>query len=87
MYRAESLSPPLIGDAIKEAETAWNAHANIDMALAALTLQLGLPSSAPFTLFATARMAGWMAHSFEQTRSGTQIRPRAHYVGAPRRNL
>jgi citrate synthase len=75
--------PPLLSDAIKEAETALMTHANIDLALAALTLQLGLPKSAPFTLFAAARMAGWLAHSFEQSRSGAQIRPRALYVGVP----
>jgi hypothetical protein len=34
-----------------------NLAANIDMALAALTLQFKLPTSAPFTLFAMARMA------------------------------
>jgi citrate synthase len=68
-------------DAIQEAEMASASHANIDMALAAMTLQFGLPATAPFTLFATARMAGWLAHSYEQSRSSAPIRPRAHYIG------
>jgi citrate synthase len=72
---------PLMEEAISAAEAAWSAHVNIDMALAALTLQLNLPKTAPFALFAIARMAGWLAHSFEQSSSGTLIRPRAHYVG------
>jgi citrate synthase len=52
------------------------------MALAALTVQFDLPETAPFTLFATARMAGWLAHSREQIELGTPIRPRARYRDA-----
>jgi citrate synthase len=75
---------PLLKDSIAEAEKTWAASINIDMALAAMTIQLGLPKSAPFTLFAVARMAGWLAHGIEQGQSGAAIRPRARYVGAPR---
>lgn len=71
----------LLRKSISAAEKAWDAPANIDMALAALTLQLGLPRNAPFTLFAVARMAGWLAHGVEQGLSGAMIRPRARYVG------
>lgn len=78
----KALNPhPLLYDAIGEAQDASGQLANIDMALAALTLQLGLPRSAPFTLFAVARMAGWLAHGMEQSSSGQPIRPRARYVG------
>jgi citrate synthase len=73
--------PPWLEDAITAAEEAFGAPANIDMALAAITLQMGLPKTAPFTLFAVARMAGWLAHGFEQSTSGAQIRPRAFYTG------
>ncbi len=77
-----ALAPyPLLRDAINAAEAAWSSRANIDMALAALTIQLGLPLTAPFTLFALARMAGWLAHAGEQGMSGASIRPRARYVG------
>lgn len=71
----------LIQGVIKDAEMLWGAKANIDMALAALTLSMGLPRTAPFTLFATARMAGWLAHGVEQGLSTALIRPRARYVG------
>jgi citrate synthase len=72
---------PMIAQTIADAEAAWQAPANIDMALAALTLALRLPYSAPFTLFAVARMAGWLAHGIEQSLEGALIRPRARYVG------
>lgn len=72
---------PKVQSAIKDAELFWGAKANIDMALAALTLSMGLPRTAPFTLFAVARMAGWLAHGVEQGLSGALIRPRARYVG------
>lgn len=77
-----ALNPsPLIQRVIKDAQVLWGAKANIDMALAALTLSMGLPRTAPFTLFAMARMAGWLAHGAEQGLSGALIRPRARYVG------
>jgi citrate synthase len=76
---------PLLQDTLDQAEAAWGLAVNIDMALAVLTIQLGLPRSAPFSLFAVARMAGWLAHGAEQALSGTSIRPRARYVGPLRR--
>ncbi|MBV8593755.1 MAG: citrate synthase, partial [Caulobacteraceae bacterium] len=54
---------------------------NVDFALLALGDTLGLPDDAPFMLFAVARLAGWLAHAIEQTRTGDLIRPRARYVG------
>lgn len=68
-------------DAIKAAEDSAGDHANIDMALAALTLQHDLPRDAPFLIFAGGRMAGWLAHAMEQRATGRIIRPRATYVG------
>ncbi len=47
-------------------EAATGAAANIDMALAALTVSRGLPRDAPFLIFAGGRMAGWIAHAIEQ---------------------
>jgi citrate synthase len=72
---------PILTEAISLAETTWAGRANIDMALAAMTIQLKLPKTAPFTLFAVARMAGWLAHAREQALSGGAIRPRARYTG------
>lgn len=53
----------------------------IDFALVLLADRLGLPPSAPITIFTLGRSAGWMAHLLEQTRSGALIRPRARYMG------
>ncbi len=72
---------PEVKRAIRAAERASGEAANIDMALAAMTLTLGLDDDAPFLLFASGRMAGWLAHAIEQAESGRAIRPRALYVG------
>ncbi len=67
--------------AIRQAEKAGSGRANIDMALGALTLHLDLPEDAPFLIFASGRMVGWIAHAIEQAVAGKQIRPRAKYIG------
>ncbi|WP_291201021.1 citrate/2-methylcitrate synthase [Hyphomonas sp.] len=67
--------------AVAAAEEAAGEAANIDMALAAVTVELGLPEDAPFLIFASGRMAGWIAHAMEQQASGATIRPRANYIG------
>ncbi|MEM9179887.1 MAG: citrate synthase [Pseudomonadota bacterium] len=67
---------------VKAAERFSGQPANIDMALGALCLKLGLPDDAPFLIFAAGRMVGWIAHAAEQSRSGKMIRPRAKYLGA-----
>ena len=67
---------------VRAAEQAYGKPANIDMALAALTVHLSLPDSAPFLIFASGRMAGWIAHALEQRLSDRLIRPRANYTGA-----
>ena len=67
--------------AIKAAEAASGEAANVDMALAALSVHLSLPEDAPFLIFASGRMAGWIAHAIEQQASGRLIRPRANYTG------
>jgi citrate synthase len=54
---------------------------NCDAALAAMTRELGLPDEATFSIFAMARMTGWLAHAIEQRETGQLIRPRARYVG------
>jgi citrate synthase len=54
---------------------------NIDAALVAACLALGLPPGAAISLFAVGRTAGWVAHVLEQRESPTVLRPRARYVG------
>lgn len=49
----------------------------IDFGLALLERELGLPEGAGMGIFAVGRMAGWIAHIFEQRLTGHLIRPRA----------
>ncbi len=58
-------------------------HPNVDFAIAAMADAYHLPSTAPFSIFATARSVGWIAHILEQAAMGSLIRPRARYVGPP----
>jgi citrate synthase len=60
-------------------------HPNVDFALAAAALGLGLPRSTALGLFIVGRTVGWIAHAIEQYESGVLIRPRARYLG-PRPN-
>ncbi|HZZ13757.1 MAG TPA: citrate/2-methylcitrate synthase [Paraburkholderia sp.] len=57
------------------------AEPTVDFALATIERVLGLPVGAAFTLFASGRVVGWIAHAMEQTRDGRLIRPRARYIG------
>lgn len=57
------------------------ARPTLDYALAAIERVLALPRGAAFTLFAAARVTGWIAHALEQNADGRLIRPRARYVG------
>lgn len=70
-----------IKNAIAFVEDRSGHKANIDMALAALAVELELPDDAPFLIFACGRMVGWIAHAIEQLDSGKLIRPRATYSG------
>jgi citrate synthase len=68
--------------AVRAAEETSGEPANIDMALAALSVHLELPDDASFLIFASGRMAGWIAHAIEQRQSARSIRPRADYTGS-----
>ncbi|MFD5628362.1 citrate synthase [Streptomyces sp. NPDC127072] len=58
-------------------------HANIDLALAVLTVASGMPASAGETIFAIARSAGWIAHILEEYgERPLRMRPSGRYVGA-----
>lgn len=57
-------------------------HANVDLALAALTASSGMPSTAGETIFAVARTAGWIAHALEEYgERPLRMRPSGTYVG------
>ena len=54
---------------------------NVDFALAAATLGLGLQRDSALAIFIIGRSVGWIAHAIEQYESGLMIRPRARYLG------
>ena len=56
---------------------------NCDYALAVMRRALNMPVGCETTIFAMARLAGWIAHASEQLDSKKLIRPRARYVGPP----
>jgi citrate synthase len=56
---------------------------NVDFALAALAFVAGMTRGAAETVFAVARIAGWLAHALEEYQRRTPIRPRALYTGPP----
>ncbi|MEU3961814.1 citrate synthase [Streptomyces buecherae] len=57
-------------------------HANVDLALAVLTVSAGMPPEAGETVFAVGRVAGWIAHALEEyAEHPLRMRPRGHYRG------
>jgi citrate synthase len=54
---------------------------NVDFALAAAAIGLGLPRGAVLGIFVIGRTVGWIAHAMEQYESGLLMRPRARYLG------
>ena len=80
----DAFTPPPAFEAVRLAAEAQTGEiANVDYALTALTVALGLPENAAFLMFAIGRCAGWLAHALEQLQTGRLIRPRARYVGPP----
>ncbi|MFE9460753.1 citrate synthase [Streptomyces californicus] len=57
-------------------------HANIDLALAVLSVSGDMPAEAGETVFAVARTAGWVAHALEEYEERPlRIRPSGQYTG------
>ncbi|WP_075732325.1 citrate synthase family protein [Streptomyces acidiscabies] len=57
-------------------------HANVDLALAAMTHSFGMPATAGEAIFAVARTAGWIAHALEEYgERPLRMRPSGLYVG------
>ncbi|MFG2210594.1 citrate/2-methylcitrate synthase [Streptomyces sp. NPDC048638] len=57
-------------------------HANVDLALAVLTVSAGMPVEAGETVFAVARTAGWIAHALEEYgEPPLRMRPSGQYNG------
>jgi citrate synthase len=59
-------------------------HANVDLALAVLTVAHGMPAEAGEAVFAVARTAGWIAHAMEEYgERPLRMRPVGAYDGPP----
>jgi len=57
-------------------------HANVDLALGALSVSCGMPVEAGETVFAVARTAGWIAHALEEYgERPLRMRPSGSYDG------
>ncbi|MEV6161801.1 citrate synthase [Streptomyces sp. NPDC052052] len=57
-------------------------HANVDLALAALSVSSGMAAEAGETVFAVARTAGWIAHALEEYgERPLRLRPSGQYEG------
>ncbi len=83
LRQARAGSPALeVADAVLAAAQAHGGHRpNVDFALAAICQVHGLPAEPALAMFATGRLAGWLAHALEQQAQGRLIRPRARYTG------
>jgi len=66
---------------IARADEVSGLRPNLDLALAAVCRLHALPVGAALVLFASGRLAGWLAHALEQQEQGGLIRPRAQYTG------
>ncbi|MFE1174477.1 citrate/2-methylcitrate synthase [Streptomyces sp. NPDC058773] len=57
-------------------------HANVDLALAVLTVSAGMPPEGGETIFAVSRTAGWIAHALEEyAERPLRMRPTGQYHG------
>ncbi|GGS29004.1 helix-turn-helix domain-containing protein [Streptomyces parvus] len=57
-------------------------HANVDLALAVLSVSRGMAADAGETVFAVSRTAGWVAHALEEYgERPLRIRPNGQYTG------
>ncbi|MFF8957307.1 citrate/2-methylcitrate synthase [Streptomyces sp. NPDC014894] len=57
-------------------------NANVDLALAVLSVGSGMKPEAGETVFAVARTAGWIAHALEEYEERSlRLRPSGHYTG------
>jgi citrate synthase len=70
-----------IAVAVMAATQLTGEYPNVDFALGAAAVALGLPQGAALGIFLVARAVGWIAHAIEQYETGILIRPRARYTG------
>jgi citrate synthase len=69
-------------DVVETAARHTPLHANVDLALAVLSVASAMPAEAGETVFAVARTAGWIAHALEEyAEPPLRMRPVGHYDG------
>jgi citrate synthase len=80
---AASLSPQagVIVELVAGVESRFDLQPSLEVGLVALSIALKLPPRMASTIWALARVAGWVAHVIEQRQAGFMVRPRARYVG------
>lgn len=66
---------------LAEARPGRRLQTNVEFYTALLLHGLGLPVPLFTPTFAVGRVAGWLAHAFEQRREGRLIRPASVYMG------
>ncbi len=62
-------------------------RANMEFYKGVLCIGLGIPKELFTATFAASRVFGWVAHIVEQRADNRIIRPTAHYIGPPLRDL
>ena len=70
---------------LKQRKPDRSLQTNVEFYTALLLEALAFPPSAFTCVFATGRVAGWIAHAREQLAGGRLIRPQSRYVGPPPR--
>ena len=68
-------------DLLHRAKPGRSLETNVEFYTAVLLDALGFPADSFTSVFASARVLGWIAHAREQEVSGRLIRPRSRYVG------
>ncbi len=66
---------------LEEYKPGRNLQTNVEFFTALLLHGLGLETDLFTPTFAAGRVAGWIGHCFEQTRTGRLIRPQSVYIG------
>ncbi|MFG1806701.1 citrate/2-methylcitrate synthase [Streptomyces sp. NPDC049040] len=71
-------------DTVRTAARHTPLHANVDLALAVLSVASGMPAEAGEAIFAVGRTAGWVAHALEEYgEPALRMRPTGVYDGPP----
>ncbi len=79
--RLDPVGWPVVEQLLLDVSASHQLSPNVDLGLAALGRALGFVAGAGETVFALARMVGWLAHGLEEGPHGIRFRARAVYTG------